>query len=56
MPDKDPRRGRAAAENIIPQESNSAEVIMDLLPELKGKVTGLAMNVPVPNGSVVDLV
>jgi glyceraldehyde 3-phosphate dehydrogenase (phosphorylating) len=56
VPDKDPRRGRAAAENIIPQESNSAEVIMSLLPELEGKLTGLAMNVPVPNGSVVDLV
>jgi glyceraldehyde 3-phosphate dehydrogenase len=56
VPDKDPRRGRAAAENIIPQETNSAEVIMGLLPELKGKLTGLAMNVPVANGSVVDLV
>jgi glyceraldehyde 3-phosphate dehydrogenase len=56
VPADDPRRGRAAGENIIPQETNSAEVIMDLLPELKGKVTGLAMNVPVPNGSVVDLV
>jgi glyceraldehyde 3-phosphate dehydrogenase len=56
VPDDDPRRGRAAGENIIPQETNSAEVIMGLLPELKGKLTGLAMNVPVPNGSVVDLV
>jgi glyceraldehyde 3-phosphate dehydrogenase len=56
VPDKDPRRGRAAAENIIPQESNSAEVITGLLPKLQGKLTGHAMNVPVPNGSVVDLV
>jgi glyceraldehyde 3-phosphate dehydrogenase len=56
VPDKDPRRGRAAAENIIPQETNADEVLMDLLPELKGKIVGLAMNVPVPNGSVVDLV
>jgi glyceraldehyde 3-phosphate dehydrogenase len=56
VPDDDPRRGRAAGENIIPQETNSAEVIMDLLPELRGKLTGLAINVPVPNGSVVDLV
>lgn len=56
VPDKDPRRGRAAAENIIPQETNSAEVLMDLIPGLKGKITGHAMNVPVPNGSVVDLV
>jgi glyceraldehyde 3-phosphate dehydrogenase len=56
VPADDPRRGRAAGENIIPQETNSAEVIMELLPELKGKLTGHAMNVPVPNGSVVDLV
>ncbi|HYX24658.1 MAG TPA: glyceraldehyde 3-phosphate dehydrogenase NAD-binding domain-containing protein [Thermoanaerobaculia bacterium] len=56
VPDADPRRGRAAAENIIPQETNAAEVIMGLLPHLKGKLSGLAMNVPVPNGSVVDLV
>lgn len=56
VPNDDPRRGRAAAENIIPQTSNSAEVLMGLLPELAGKVSGLAMNVPVANGSVVDLV
>lgn len=56
VPSEDPRRGRAAAENIIPQESNSAEMVMRLLPELQGRVTGLAINVPVPNGSVVDLV
>jgi glyceraldehyde 3-phosphate dehydrogenase len=56
VPSADPRRGRAAAENIIPQETNAAQVVMSLLPELEGKLTGLAMNVPVPNGSVVDLV
>jgi glyceraldehyde 3-phosphate dehydrogenase (phosphorylating) len=56
VPTADPRRGRAAAENIIPQETNAASVIMSLLPELAGKLTGLAMNVPVANGSVVDLV
>jgi glyceraldehyde 3-phosphate dehydrogenase len=56
VPADDPRRGRAAGENIIPQETNSAEVIIGLLPELKGKLTGHSMNVPVPNGSVVDLV
>src|SRR6185295_1405236 len=56
VPADDPRRGRAAGENIIPQETNSAEVVMELLPALKGKITGLAINVPVPNGSVVDLV
>jgi glyceraldehyde 3-phosphate dehydrogenase (phosphorylating) len=56
VPAADPRRGRAAAENIIPQETNSAAMVMGLLPRLAGKVSGLAMNVPVPNGSVVDLV
>jgi glyceraldehyde 3-phosphate dehydrogenase len=56
VPSADPRRGRAAAENIIPQHTNSAEVIMDLLPQLRGRITAMAMNVPVPNGSVVDLV
>jgi glyceraldehyde 3-phosphate dehydrogenase len=56
VPAEDPRRGRAAAENIIPQVTNAAEVVMGLLPELRGKLTGLAMNVPVANGSVVDLV
>jgi len=56
VPAEDKRRGRAAAENIIPQDTNSAAVIMELLPELQGRITGMAMNVPVPNGSVVDLV
>jgi glyceraldehyde 3-phosphate dehydrogenase len=56
VPAADQRRGRAAAENIIPQETNTAQVVTELIPELEGKLTGLAMNVPVPNGSVVDLV
>ena len=56
VPAKDPRRGRAAAENIIPQETNADEVIHQLLPELQGRLTAKAINVPVPNGSVVDLV
>jgi glyceraldehyde 3-phosphate dehydrogenase len=56
VPSKDPRRGRAAAENIIPQQTNAANVVMGLLPELDGKVCGQAINVPVANGSVVDLV
>jgi glyceraldehyde 3-phosphate dehydrogenase len=56
VPDADPRRGRAAAENIIPQETNADEMLMELIPELAGRVSGIAMNVPVPNGSVVDLV
>lgn len=56
VPAEDKRRGRAAAENIIPQQTNSAEVVMGLIPELRGRITGMAINVPVPNGSVVDLV
>jgi glyceraldehyde 3-phosphate dehydrogenase len=56
VPAKDPRRGRAAAENIIPQSTNSAQMIMGLIPELEGRVVAEAMNVPVPNGSCVDLV
>lgn len=56
VPSEDKRRGRAAAENIIPQETNAGEVLMELLPDLKGRISGLAMNVPVRNGSVVDLV
>ena len=56
VPSEDPRRGRAAAENIIPQDTNAAQVITELLPELEGRITGASMNVPVPNGSVVDLV
>jgi glyceraldehyde 3-phosphate dehydrogenase (phosphorylating) len=56
VPDDDPRRGRAAAENIIPQDSNAADVVMELLPEMRGRIVGMAMNVPVPNGSVVDMV
>lgn len=56
VPAEDKRRGRAAAENIIPQESRSPAMVVGLLPELSGKLTGYAMNVPVSNGSVVDLV
>ncbi len=56
VPAEDKRRGRAAAENIIPQESRSPAMILDLIPELRGRLSGYAMNVPVSNGSVVDLV
>jgi glyceraldehyde 3-phosphate dehydrogenase len=56
VPAEDPRRGRAAAENIIPQETETAEVVISLLPRLAGKLTAHSMNVPVANGSVVDLV
>ena len=56
VPSEDPRRGRAAAENIIPQETNAARMIGELIPGLAGRVTAGALNVPVANGSVVDLV
>jgi len=56
VPAKDKRRGRAAAENIIPQVSRSPAMLVDLLPELEGRITGSAMSVPVRNGSLVDLV
>ncbi|HEY7111461.1 MAG TPA: glyceraldehyde 3-phosphate dehydrogenase NAD-binding domain-containing protein [Thermoanaerobaculia bacterium] len=56
VPAEDKRRGRAAAENIIPQESRSPAMLGAVLPELSGKISGNAMNVPVANGSVVDLV
>lgn len=56
VPAKEMRLGRAAAENIIPQESRSPSMVMDLIPRLRGKVTGAALSVPVRNGSLVDLV
>ncbi len=56
VPAEDLRTGRAAAENIIPQETNAPQILEGLLPTLRGRIRGLAMNVPVPNGSVVDLV
>lgn len=56
VPDADLRRGRAAAENIIPTSTNAPAMVMELIPELQGRIGGLAMNVPVPDGSVVDLV
>ncbi len=56
VPAEDKRRGRAAAENIIPQESRSPSMVLELLPQLSGRLSGYAMNVPVSNGSVVDLV
>jgi glyceraldehyde 3-phosphate dehydrogenase len=56
VPTRDPRRGRAAAENIIPQETNAGQVIVELLPELDGRVLASSISVPVPNGSLLDLV
>jgi glyceraldehyde 3-phosphate dehydrogenase len=56
VPSEDKRRGRAAAENIIPQETEAALMVSQLIPEMEGRISGGSMNVPVPNGSVVDLV
>jgi glyceraldehyde 3-phosphate dehydrogenase len=49
------RRSRAASENIIPTDTNSQQVLEELLPNLEGKLSALAMKVPVPNGSLVDM-
>jgi glyceraldehyde 3-phosphate dehydrogenase (phosphorylating) len=56
MPHKDLRRARAAAVNIIPTSTGAAKATALVLPHLKGKMDGLAMRVPVPDGSVTDLV
>ncbi|HXV76039.1 MAG TPA: type I glyceraldehyde-3-phosphate dehydrogenase [Candidatus Polarisedimenticolaceae bacterium] len=56
VPHKDPRRSRAAAENIIPTTTGAARAVGKVLPRLAGKLDGMAMRVPVPNGSIVDLV
>lgn len=56
LPHKDYRRARAAAANIIPTSTGAAKAVGTVLPELDGKLNGMAVRVPVPNGSVVDLV
>ena len=55
VPAQDLRRSRAATENIIPTDTNAARVLEQLLPHLAGRITGMALNVPVLNGSLVDL-
>jgi glyceraldehyde 3-phosphate dehydrogenase len=52
---KDLRRARAAAMNIIPTTTGAARAVGEVLPELKGKLDGSAIRVPVPDGSLVDL-
>ncbi len=56
VPHKDFRRSRAAGENIIPTTTGAARAVGKVLPRLKGRLDGLAMRVPVPDGSIVDLV
>jgi glyceraldehyde 3-phosphate dehydrogenase (phosphorylating) len=52
---KDPRRARAAAINVVPTSTGAAKAIGLVLPELKGKLDGYALRVPVPTGSATDL-
>jgi glyceraldehyde 3-phosphate dehydrogenase len=56
VPHKDFRRSRAATENIIPTTTGAAKAVGKVLPALDGKLDGMAMRVPVPDGSTVDLV
>jgi glyceraldehyde 3-phosphate dehydrogenase len=56
VPHRDFRRSRAAAENIIPTSTGAARAVGIVLPQLNGKLDGMAVRVPVPDGSVVDLV
>ncbi len=55
LPHKDLRRARAAAMSIIPTTTGAASAVGEVLPELKGRLDGIAMRVPTPNVSVVDL-
>ncbi len=56
VPHSDLRRSRAATENIIPTTTGAARAVGQVLPELAGRLDGIAMRVPVPDGSIVDLV
>ena len=55
-PDDDLRLGRAAAVNVIPTSSNAEELLGEVLPALRGRIAAMATNVPVADGSLVDLV
>jgi glyceraldehyde 3-phosphate dehydrogenase len=55
VPAQDLRRSRAATENIIPTDTNAARALEQLFPHLAGRITGMALNVPVLNGSLVDM-
>ena len=53
---KDPRRARSASQSIVPTSSGASKAIGEIIPELKGKLEGIAMRVPTPNVSLVELV
>jgi len=55
MPHKDPRRARSAAVSIIPTSTGAAKAIGLVIPDLVGKMDGMALRVPVPDGSLIDL-
>ena len=56
LPHSDLRRARAASQSIIPTSTGAARAVSLVIPELKGKLDGMAMRVPIPDGSVIDLV
>lgn len=56
LPNKDLRRGRAAGESLIPTTTGAAKAVALVLPELENKLSGMAVRVPVPNVSLIDLV
>jgi glyceraldehyde 3-phosphate dehydrogenase len=56
LPHKDLRRARAAAANLIPTSTGAAKAIGEVLPELKGRLDGIAVRAPVVDGSIVDIV
>ena len=56
LPHKDLRRARAAAMNLIPTSTGAAKAIGEVMPELKGRLDGIAVRAPVPDGSLIDLV
>jgi len=53
---KDPRRARSASQSMVPTSTGASKAIGEIIPELKGKLEGLAIRVPTPNVSLVDLV